>query len=243
MLTTAGFLLGGKVSYSQPATGFRSGIEPVLLAASIPAKPGETVLEAGTGAGAALLCLAARVPGVSATGVELAPELAALAASNVTANGLNGVEIVNGDIETWSPAAQFDHAMANPPYHPGEAPISPDARRGTAKMGSDSLLESWIERLARSLRHRGTLTLIVPAGRVPLCMAAMAASGCACDVLFPLWPKQGRAAKLVLLRGHRNGRSPLRIAAGLLLHQPDGKYTDAAQALLGGVVSLELDSD
>lgn len=243
MLTTDGRLLGGAVRYSQPASGFRSGIEPVLLAASIPARAGETVLEAGTGAGAALLCLGVRVPGVRATGVELAPELAALAAGNIAANGTAGVEIVNADIGSWKAATQFDHAMANPPYHPGEAPMSPDSRRGSAKMGSDSLIKSWIDLLARPLRHRGTLTLIVPAGRVPLCLAAMAASGCACDVLFPLWPKPGRAAKLVLLRGHRNGRRPLRIAAGLVLHRPDGKYTDAAQALLSGVCSLELEAD
>ena len=61
---TDGHLLGGRVSYAQPREGFRSGIEPVLLAAAIPARPGEHVLEGGSGAGAALLCLAARVPGL-----------------------------------------------------------------------------------------------------------------------------------------------------------------------------------
>jgi tRNA1(Val) A37 N6-methylase TrmN6 len=55
MLTTDGHLLGGRVIYRQPATGFRSSIEPVLLAASVPSTPGEHILEAGTGHGAALL--------------------------------------------------------------------------------------------------------------------------------------------------------------------------------------------
>jgi tRNA1Val (adenine37-N6)-methyltransferase len=53
MVTTEGHLLGGRIRYRQPDTGFRSGLEPVLLAASVPARPGEHVLEAGTGAGAA----------------------------------------------------------------------------------------------------------------------------------------------------------------------------------------------
>ena len=60
MDTTEGTLLGGRVRYAQPARGYRTGIEPVLLAAAVPAVPGQAVLEAGTGAGAALLCLAAR---------------------------------------------------------------------------------------------------------------------------------------------------------------------------------------
>ena len=54
MEVTQGHLLGGRVRYAQPRSGFRSGIEPVLLAAAVPARPGERVLEAGSGAGAAL---------------------------------------------------------------------------------------------------------------------------------------------------------------------------------------------
>jgi len=65
---THGHLLGGSVQYAQPRHGFRSGIEPVLLAASVPAKAGDRVLEGGSGAGAALLCVAARVAGVDGVG-------------------------------------------------------------------------------------------------------------------------------------------------------------------------------
>src|ERR1700733_11515608 len=116
MVTTAGRLLGGRVVYHQPATGFRSGVEPVLLAASIPARLGDYVLEAGAGAGAALLCLAVRVPGIRLTGVEIQPEMAELAAANARANVLSNIEIVAGRIETVPLPEAFDHAMANPPY-------------------------------------------------------------------------------------------------------------------------------
>ena len=71
MSVTAGSLLGGRVPYCQPAQGHRSGIEPVLLAASIPARAGARVLEGGSGAGAGLLCLAARVPDISGLGLEV----------------------------------------------------------------------------------------------------------------------------------------------------------------------------
>src|SRR5277367_7136876 len=82
MELTEGHLLGGRVRYAQPRDGFRSGIEPVLLAAAVPARAGERVLEVGSGAGAALLCLAARVSGVVGLGLERDAALAALAADN-----------------------------------------------------------------------------------------------------------------------------------------------------------------
>src|SRR5277367_3743359 len=115
MATTEGYLLGGRVIYRQPVSGFRSGIEPILLAASIPARAGEHVLEAGTGAGAALLCLTARVPGVYATGVEMDAAMADLATANAEMNGFSGIGIVCDRIQTAVLRQLFDHAMANPP--------------------------------------------------------------------------------------------------------------------------------
>jgi tRNA1Val (adenine37-N6)-methyltransferase len=242
VVTTQGHLLAGRVLYKQPANGFRSGIEPVLLAASVPARPGERVLESGTGAGAALLCLTARVPGIRAVGVEIDRSMAALAAANADANGFAGIEIVAGAIEDVMPPRHFDHALANPPYHRPEGTASPIAEREIAKRGSEALMRAWIDRMSGCLRHRGSLTLILPAGMVPPCLAAMAENFCPCTVVYPLWPKSGRPAKLVLLRGVKNARMPMRLMPGLVLHRPDGSFTDTALAILNGNAALTLES-
>jgi tRNA1Val (adenine37-N6)-methyltransferase len=241
MTTTGGHLLGGRVVYRQPGTGFRSGIEPVLLAASVPVRPGEHVLEAGTGAGAALLCLTARVAGVRATGVEIDAAAAELAAANAHANGFSGISIVTGRIETSVFASPFDHAIANPPYHAADGMASPVAAREIAKRGSGALLAEWIGCLGGALRDRGSLTLIVPAGMGPACLASMAQRRCPCTIFFPLWPKAGRQAKLVLLRGVKSARAPMRVMPGLVLHNPDGTFTDSAQAILRDGRALALD--
>ena len=99
----------------------------------------------------------------------------------------------------------------------------------------------WIGRLAGSLRDRGSLTLIVPAGMVSACLAAMTQYRCPCTILFPLWPKTERPAKLVLLRGVKNGLTPMRLAAGLVLHDPDGSFTPDTQAILTDGSALPLD--
>ena len=240
MVTTDGHLLGGRVRYRQPETGFRSGIEPVLLAACIPARPGDYVLEAGTGAGAALLCLSARIPGVQAIGVEADPAMADLAAANAAANGMQGIKIVADRIETATLPRSFDHAMANPPYHQPDGSRSPLVAKETAKRGSQALIQAWVERLSHALRNRGSLTLIVPAAMVPVSLAAMTGTRCPCTTVFPLWPKAGRAAKLVLLRGVKNARSAVQIMPGLVLHRPEGSFTEIAQSILAEAASLNL---
>ena len=240
---TRGHLLGGRVSYAQPREGFRSGIEPVLLAAAIPARPGEHVLEGGSGAGAALLCLAARVPGLYGLGVERDPCLVSLATRNAEANGAGGMAFLAADIgmlrgqdETAGP---FDHALANPPYHAPEGTASPLAGREQAKRGEPGLLAAWARALAAPLRHRGTLTFILPAGSLPECLTAMAQAGCAASAVMPLWPKPGRPAKLVLVRGVKHGRAPLRLLPGVVLHEGNGAFTPAAEAILRAGAPLE----
>jgi tRNA1Val (adenine37-N6)-methyltransferase len=243
LAATLGHLLGGRVSYAQPREGFRSGIEPVLLAAAVNARPGERVLEGGSGAGAALLCLAARVPGLRGMGVERDASLVSLAIRNAEANGAAGLAFRAADVTAPlgpdAGAGAFDHALANPPYHAPEGTISPVAERAQAKRAAAGLLGAWARALAAPLRHRGTLTFILPAGSLPECFVAMAAAGCPASAVLPLWPKLGRPAKLVLVRGVKGGRAPLRLLPGLVLHEADGRYTAAAEAILRDGGALE----
>ena len=237
---THGHLLAGRIAYAQPSAGFRSGIEPVLLAAAVPARPGDRVLEAGSGAGATLLCLTARVAGVQTTGIEKSERLTVLARQNAWANGWDAMRLIAADIAEATLADTFDHACANPPYHPADGTASPDAARNAAKRDSPGLLAIWARALSGSLRPRGTLTLILPAAALPRAVAALADSGCTPTALLPLWPKPGRPAKLMLLRGVKGGRAPFRILPGLVLHTPDGGYTPEAGAVLRDGAALPI---
>jgi tRNA1Val (adenine37-N6)-methyltransferase len=229
---TDGGLLGGRVRYAQPRHGFRSGIEPVLLAASIPALRNDRVLEGGSGAGATLLCLAARVTEVQAVGVEQDAALVGLAQQNAAANCRSALAFMAADIARLPPLGAFDHACANPPYHPDGGTPSPDDARRTAKQAPDGLLGIWAAALARDLRPRGTLTFVMPASRLPEAIAAFAAAQCRPTAALPLWPKAGEPAKLLLLRGVKNGRSPFRLLPGLVLHDAEGRFTPEADAIL-----------
>ena len=233
-----GTLLGGRVIYTQLNIGYRTGLEPVLLAASLPARAGERVVEAGTGAGAALLCLCARVQGVTALGLEQDAVLAALAAANARENGFAGMEVACRDVESWRADAPFDHAMANPPWHDPASTESPDQGRRAAKVASDGLVGRWASALGRGLRRRGSLTMILPAAHLAQGAGALVAAGCAEQSLMPLWPRAGVPAKLILLRGTKDGRGHCQVLPGLVLHETDGRFTEAAERILRGGAAL-----
>ena len=232
--TSDGGLLDGRLSYRQFRHGYRSGIEPVLLAAGVPARPGERVLEAGCGAGAGLMCLCARVEGLQGIGIEADPATAALARHNWDANGLGRLvlhQALLGEIPDG--IGRFDHAMANPPWHPAGATASPLQRRDLARRARPGLLDEWIVGLATMLRPGGTLSLILPAGQHARAGGLMCGIGGLGDVtLLPFWPKAGRAAKIVLVQGRRGSRGDSVVLPGLVLHQDGGGFTEAAERIL-----------
>lgn len=231
-------LLGGQVRLRQPVSGYRAAIDPVLLAASIDAAAGQRVLEAGTGHGAAAICLARRVPDCSVTGIEIQPDLVRLANDNARLNDLAGsVQVMIGDLVRPLPrvaAGGFDHVMANPPYlEVARADVSPAAGRAAANVEGDAGLDIWVSFMLRMVRTKGTITLIHRADRLDDILAML--SGQAGEVtVFPIWPKQGRAAKRVIVRARKGIRTPMSLSAGLVMHEEDGAYTAAADEILRG---------
>ncbi len=234
-------LLGGRLRLWQPAQGYRASIDSVLLGAAVPARAGEHLLELGLGSGAAALCLLVRVPGCRITGIELQPELAALARRNAAANGLDpGLEVVEADLRRLPDGLGrgFDRVFANPPFHDSASP-APDAQRAAAHHLERGRLADWVGTALRCLRPQGSLTLILRADRLAEVLAAL--EGKAGDTrVLPLWPKPDRPAGRVLLQSRKGGRAPLVLLPGMLLHESDGRFTLAANAVLRDAASLPL---
>lgn len=237
--TTEDALLDGRVRLRQPRHGFRAGLDAVLLAAFVPAQPGEAVLEAGCGSGAAFLCLAARVPGLRIAAVEREPAMAALAQDNAAANGTDAV-VTEGDVADVALARRlgpYDHAMANPPYWPGGTP-PPGAVRRAATHEAGAGLPAWAGFLAAALRDRGTVSLVLPAARFDAGVVALRQAGCGSLTLLPIASREGQAAKRVLIRARKAGRAPARLLPPFVLHQADGHFTEAAEDVLRRAMAL-----
>jgi tRNA1Val (adenine37-N6)-methyltransferase len=235
--TLDGFL-GGRLSIAQPRRGFRAGHDTVLLAASVPAAAGAHVLELGAGAGVASLCLAWRAPDVRVTGVEIGPELVALANENAERNAMaDRVRFACGDAARFGAGSAFDHVFFNPPFHPASGEPSPSQGRDVAMRDASNAIADWMRNALALTRSEGTVTAILRADRAEEMLAAGDGTGA---VLFPLFPRAGEAPKRTIIQFQKESLEPRRVAAGLILHEQDGGNTQAAEAVLRHGAMLRL---
>mgnify|MGYP001442367845 CR=1 FL=1 len=228
--------LAGKLKIRQPQTGFRAGLDAVVLAAAVPAASGDEVLELGAGVGTAALCLARRVAGLRVLGVEIVRELVDIAKKNAETNALaDRVAFADADALALPATLRrpFDHVFCNPPFYGRQGEVSPDPGRARAKMDGGRLAD-WLKSGLKRARSGGSFTAIVAADRLAESLSVLPEGGV---TVFPLWPRAGEAAKRTILQVRIGARTPLRLLPGLILHA-EGGYTAEADAVLRGEAAL-----
>lgn len=234
-------LLGGRVRLRQPAKGYRAGMDAALLAASISVQPGQRVIEAGCGAGAVLMQIAARRSGVRLTGLERDSAMAALARENATLNEAEAT-ILEGDVAAGFRALElepFDWAISNPPFFDDPAALrAPSPGKRGAWMADDGLA-AWTGFLLKAVREGGRIVMIHRADRLADLLALLGEKAGSFAVRG-LHPYADEPAKRVVVSAIKTGKAPLRLLPPLILHDRNGaKHTPEAEAILRGEASLD----
>lgn len=237
--------LGGAIQVLQPRSGYRAGLDAVLLAAAVPVESEAplAVLDVGAGVGTAGLCLARRAPPARVTLLEKEPQLARIAEENVRRNDLSArVSVVTGAVGLSAIEARglglgeesFAHVMANPPYHDVDAGTpAPDALKAGAHAMADGELERWVRFMARMAAPGGGVTVIHKTEALARLLAAIEGRFGALKVL-PLYPRAGAPAHRVIVQGIKGSRGPLALLPGFVLHAADGQFMPEAQNILRG---------
>jgi len=211
----------------QPIKGYRAGVDPVLLAAVVPAKTGEAVLELGCGTGAALLCLGRRIEGLVLHGIELQDGYADLCRKNAERNDI-AATIHTADLRNLPGSLRdmsFHHVICNPPYFDRTKGSSSAQTDRDIAFGGDTALSDWIDCATRRLRPKGRLTLIQKAHRLADVLAGM--DGRLGSVaVTPIVGRTGRDADRVLVTAIKGGRAPFRLCSPVPLHKGNAHLRD-----------------
>lgn len=246
--TSEDAVLGGRLRIRQPLRGHRVGHDAILLAAATAALSDEHAVDLGAGVGAAGLALAARVPGLKLTLVEIDTALCALAADNARLNRLDDrVVVVARDVEDVSALTaaglspdSIDRVLMNPPFHDARRQnVSPDPLRRLAHVGAPGLLARWIGTAAQLLKSQGVLTLIWRADGLDEVVGALQPAFGSVAVL-PVHPRPGSPPIRVLVRAVKGGRGALVTRPGLILNDEAGRPTAAAEAVLRSGAVLDI---
>lgn len=235
MSETIDSFLGGRVKLSQPSEGYRAGIDPIFLSASLHLKPQEKILDVGAGVGVASISLAVRCPEAKVTGLEIQQNLVDLAETNIETNGLQGrVDIIKGDLlspPSFLKPHSFDQVMTNPPYYEySRVRSSPIPRK--AQSNTESVdLGKWIKFCLKMLKSKGIFTMIHRAERLPEILGYLG-DRIGGVVIYPLWAGPNKHARRIILQGRKGVGGESRLSPGMMLHGGTEKYTPEAEAIL-----------
>ncbi len=234
-------LLRGRVRIVQPARGYRSSLDPVLLAAFV-APPCGRFLDIGCGTGALAFLLLARDPDASGVGVEIQPRLARLAMRACAENGYDQrFRIVAGDARgrPWAMGTQdrtaprFDLVVTNPPFRPlRSGSVSPDQERAIAHHEVALTLDHWLDVATDALLPDGRLAAIYAAGRLAELEAGLGARGFGVTRLRMVLPAEGDPPGRVLLEAARGRAWSPAIEPPLVAHEA-GRLSPEVRRMLG----------
>lgn len=224
----------------QKETGFRFGIDAVLLAwfAAEGIKAKSRVADVGTGTAILPLLVYGRTGVSHIDALEIQPSMAEMAARSVALNGLEKVITVHqGDVkappEVFASSA-YDVVISNPPYMKtggGKQNASPEVAlaRHEVAMKIDDLATF----AKRTLKDKGKLYLVHRADRLGEVMAALQACKIEPKILTTVHPYGDKPANLILLAGVKKGRPGMRVTAPLIVYEQDGSYTQAINDIYG----------
>lgn len=228
--STSDSFFNGRIQIRQDRGGYRFSIDAVLLAYHVKPRPGDRVLDLGTGCGIIPLILAFRHPDITIYGIEIQQELSDLGVFNVSNNRMQErITILCQDMRKLRSkmiAGPVDLVVCNPPYRKSDSGrLNPDHQRAVARHEIKATLPDVVMAARRMLRTAGKFIVIYAAQRMVELLTQMHANEIEPKMLRSIHSGRDTAAKLVLVEGVKGGRPGTSVAPPLILYDENGDYT------------------
>jgi tRNA1Val (adenine37-N6)-methyltransferase len=215
----------------QNSRAFCFGMDAVLLSGFAKAKPGNHVLDLGTGTGIIPLLLSAKTQAARLTGLEIQPESADMAERSVKMNALEErVAIMTGDIKearVLFGASVFDVVTCNPPYMIADHGIqNPADEKTIARHEVLCTLEDVIAQTAAVLKPGGHFYMVHRPFRLAEIITKMCAYHLEPKRMRLVYPYADREPVMVLIEGVRGGNPRITVEKPLIIYSAPKIYTE-----------------
>ena len=218
---------------------FSFSLDSVLLPNFVQIKKGtQKILDIGCG-NAVIPLILSTMCDAKITGVELQREVFDLANESVKMNNLQEkIELVNMDINDYYTSIEsdtFDLITCNPPYFK----TFPNSNyndfeyktiaRHEVKLNLDQLFKI----SKKLLKNDAPVAIVHRPERLIDIILAMKNNNIEPKRIQFVYPKAGSKANILLIEGVKNGKPGLKILDPIIVHNPDGSYTDVVKKYFG----------
>ena len=216
---------------------FCFGMDAVLLSGFVKVKPGEKVLDMGTGTGL-IPILSAKTKARHLTALEIQEESADMARRSVAMNGLQEkIEVVTGDIKEASALfgkATFEVVTCNPPYMTDLHGLkNPELPKAIARHEVLCSLEDVVREAAAVLKPNGRFYMVHRPFRLAEIFAVCQKYKLEPKAMQLVHPFADKEPNMVLLECLKGGKSMIKIAPPLIVYKEQGVYTEEIYKVYG----------
>lgn len=217
---------------------FCFGMDAVLLSGFARVKPGERVLDLGTGTGIIPILLEAKTKGSKFVGLEIQEESADMARRSVRWNHLEEkIEIVTGDMKDASKrfgASSFAVVTTNPPYMTGQHGLTNALEAKTiARHEVLCTLDDVIRESARILPERGRFYMVHRPFRLAEIFDVMKRYQLEPKRMRLVYPYVDKEPNMVLIEGIKGANPRITVDKPLIVYREQGVYTDEIYDIYG----------
>ena len=220
----------------QKSTGFRFGMDAVLLADFARVEARDRAADFGTGTGILPLLLLGRGKAAHVDALEIQPDMADMARRTMALNSLEErchVHLLPVERASEAiPRASLDAIVCNPPYGvPGTTLRNPSETLSTARHQSDEGLSAWFAMAYQLLKGKGRFHMIYPAPRMLEAMQALEKARLAPKRFRLIYPAADKAANLVLIEAMKDAKPMLHPMPPLIVYEKDGSMTPELRSI------------